>query len=389
MIDHKVTHYSNILSIPIILSLFVGYIAPTLKVNNAVLDLLFNVIIIISYYYVTHIKGRVHSVNKTRNFISILILYDIFVILLAPNATLSTYVGYELSRYAGLIILLYPYPVEWDMKIIVMAVLKAMTFYCMSLIIYIAFSGFDRTSLAFSGSDYNVVAAMCLVSLPILSCSMIYGKELRLPKKWFLLCITMMVYLIVLSGSRSALGIVVLNVLAMGYVIRERFNFSKFIIIIIFFSAILYLLMENGIFENSVSRAMEKSIEEDERNLMWLSSIQTFVSGNIFIGYGSHKLSLDLFDRLVEPHNIIIETLLNSGLIGLTFFIVYHIRVIKCASIGAFANNKNRIVFMTITVITCFGSGMVHPIMTSSFVYNYLYALSLFAVSHITLSNND
>jgi len=161
---------------------------------------------------------------------------------------------------------------------------------------------------------------------------MVYSKNLSYNIGKIIFVTTLIIlqfYFILLTGSRGPLSALII---ALIYLIisRIKFNVIKIIysitsllIILIF----LYSLIPDDIIERILTTTYTGKLTVIIRILANIEAFNFFKSNILTgIGFGAYKFGGEIIDYLIYPHNVFMEILSETGIIGfiLFFFIVFY-----------------------------------------------------------------
>lgn len=183
----------------------------------------------------------------------------------------------------------------------------------------------DRNSiLGFVSSNY--CATILYINYPILL-YYLFGKKgvkLRLKRK-IIFAMVLSFIVIILSGSRTAIGAVSIIAVLMLFYRNKNYKsiFKKFTLILIF-GLILYLLYKNvPLIQDLLDRGFRvfngsEEVKADIRNIVWSITWEKYNGlSNIF---GSGQIVIDEFQR--PAHNLILEIYTYSGIFGILLYFV-------------------------------------------------------------------
>jgi len=181
------------------------------------------------------------------------------------------------------------------------------------------------------GINANILALNSCISLFILL-SVIFENGLQITKKRFFLFLLFpfLLILILKTGSRVAFISLILGILIFLIFIRSLGNKKK--IYFILFSSLLFISFWQLFLKNSllIERLFETVDTGDlsSRDMVWLNLFDT-ISNNFIFGIG--KTGYVLKFGLGSPHNVIIEVLCYTGIIGLLIFLFFFFRIVQNA----------------------------------------------------------
>jgi len=156
----------------------------------------------------------------------------------------------------------------------------------------------------------------------------------------YLLLLLFFTFCILLTGSRTSLLIYI----ALGiyfFVQNRRLNISLLFLVLIFLSALFFLLPEDFVvkvistfddstFEGGSGDTEFNSFKKNIRLLMWEASITMLNDGNCLFGIGvcNFKYLMPRYLPFIglqasHPHNTYVSVLVESGIVGLSIFLYF------------------------------------------------------------------
>lgn len=184
----------------------------------------------------------------------------------------------------------------------------------------------------------NYCAAVLYLSFPLLLYYLFSGKEQgRCPRKsTCVISISMGLIVILLSGSKTALGVIAAIAVTM-LVFKQTNKKDKLRIVValgIVLAVVAVLYNQNQAVNQLLGRAMDAfsgvhAVNEDVRNLVWRWAIGVISSSNHLWGTGSNTVDFRTTYRstFMPAHNIVLEILLTGGIVLFVIFIFYIIYV--------------------------------------------------------------
>lgn len=165
---------------------------------------------------------------------------------------------------------------------------------------------------------------------------MIYQDILNLGKKRFYLFLLLPVILggVISTGSRTAIALPILSVIIFSLLLllrsKQKFLFIALasLILPIFVAAAAFLTLQSEVFSTRFSTGSATG-SNAMRLFLWLGYAE-IISENYIFGYGLSGSDLAVykyFGLLESPHNVILEILTYSGVIGLFIYFIFLIRV--------------------------------------------------------------
>lgn len=167
----------------------------------------------------------------------------------------------------------------------------------------------------------NYCAAILMLAYPLFLYYLLgrNGKSNLKISRQSIYSIALSMIVIILSGSRTAFGIVVLMGISIGFLRQNRINDKlKYIFLFIVMSFLVSLCyVQFPEVKQLIDRAItglqgQQVVREDVRVIMWAQAFDLFKSGNILIGSGSNIVPL--FAR--PAHNLFFEVILWGGYLG-------------------------------------------------------------------------
>ena len=131
-------------------------------------------------------------------------------------------------------------------------------------------------------------------------------------------------FFIILTGSRGPLMALIVAVFYFIFS-KYRFNFVKIIALflsVILILLILYSFVPQDIIERILNTSNSGKITVVIRLLAYIEAINNFKDSILRgIGFGSYKFGGEFFGALIYPHNVFMEMLAETGLLGFLLFI--------------------------------------------------------------------
>lgn len=219
-----------------------------------------------------------------------------------------------------------------------------------SLISVLYYFGFgieisDDGRLSLFGDNENNLAIRLSVACIILVYFGLFAlKEKKYSKGLiFLLQLPLILPIMISTGSRVALFSLFLS-LGCGLVLlrykRNTYRFFAFALSIIAFQFVYDYVLESEV----MSRRLDKTFEQENlggRQDIW-NSIIPLINDNAVLGVGIsgyQKHSILTFGKISSPHNVLLELLAYSGIIGLCLFLFFIFKLMSI-SIKNYLMNK-------------------------------------------------
>lgn len=176
------------------------------------------------------------------------------------------------------------------------------------------------------GDNENIIGIRTVISILILT-HVIFNYKNKIPKLLFLLLPLLYLPLVVLmitTGSRLAF-ISLFFSLALIFLIYQKGSFLNKLFVIAFGSIVLLFIYNVALESEVLGARLLKTAESGNlagRDEIWLS-ILPLIEGNLIFGVGRTgyvKYITSVYGYLRSPHNVIIEVLSYSGIIGLFLY---------------------------------------------------------------------
>ncbi|MED0960076.1 MULTISPECIES: O-antigen ligase family protein [Bacillus] len=182
----------------------------------------------------------------------------------------------------------------------------------------------------------NAITMTVLPAIPIIFIySYIMYKKLKIFPLIVILISIASIYL-----SESGTGIVVAIVTALFLVVHKRYfpSLKTYLLIyVILFFAIIVFRLQELLFEDFIINVLHKDLTFTGRTYVWDLILNT-IGGSYFIGFGrGNNIINQHFINLHEAHNGLLEILMYSGILGISFFMV--ILIIVAKNLGYFKNH--------------------------------------------------
>jgi O-antigen ligase len=184
------------------------------------------------------------------------------------------------------------------------------------------------------GDNENIVGLRMCISMIILMLSVVQDRFML--GKWrylFLLPIPIMLHLMFQTGSRVSLisacfafmfGVILLKVRKITYKIL-----SFIVGVIIFTYGFNFMMQSETLLKRLLSAAGEGDLSG--RDVIW-TKLFSLIENNPILGVGKTGyayFSQDIFGNLISPHNVILEVLCYTGIVGLFIYLFFLYRVFK------------------------------------------------------------
>ncbi|MAJ82294.1 MAG: hypothetical protein CMF41_05190 [Legionellales bacterium] len=214
--------------------------------------------------------------------------------------------------------------------------------------------------LVFFDAGINELALKLLCGLFIIF-SFFFSKEKKYKNISLLLLwlSPLIVIAIISSGSRTALLLIfataiylfLINLFKSERKILAFMTGSILIALLSYGSYILFVIYQDTsvVIERLVSTGGARDFGEGGRFALWSVFFTSILEGdNKLMGYGMSGYELISFQKIgaiESPHNVFLEILLYSGIMGLALYLLFLYRVFK-AALGIYINTKNNLAVM-------------------------------------------
>jgi O-antigen ligase len=211
------------------------------------------------------------------------------------------------------------------------AILLAVLFYAG---IGISYSADGRISI-FGDNQNNIGVRIC-ISLIILLLT-VFQNNLNIGKYRFLLLlpIPLMVHLMALSASRVAIVSFLLSFIAGAFLLRSATPLRKVAIIgvsIIIFAIVIKTLLNTEVLRLRILQSIQER-DLSGRELIWQKIMPLIKEHPIFgmgrVGY--NYFVENTFGEIKSPHNVFLEILCYTGIVGLAIYFWFLVQLIKIA----------------------------------------------------------
>lgn len=232
------------------------------------------------------------------------------------------------------------------------------------------------------GANANELGIRLSISMLILF-SIIYENKFKFGKSRYLfyVFVPLMFMFLVKTGSRVAfislfLGIITLILLYKSHINIKKI-FSVLSLIIILF-AIWEFYLKNSFLAERLSSSINKG-DLSQRDVLWIAAI-SFIPQNFIFGQGetgyAHSITM-LFGSYASPHNVIIEILCYTGIVGLIFFTIFLKRTLSCG-IRSYKEDKEVLpIILFIPILGMIFSGQIFGDKIAWIILAYMIGLSV------------
>lgn len=181
------------------------------------------------------------------------------------------------------------------------------------------------------GDNENIIGLRMSISLMILLMNWLQNPmKLSKLRYLFLVPLPIMMSLLAATGSRTAFLSLILMLIAGVLIYKTKKKSHNFIILALGVAVIIFALqyfLSSGVMMSRLQKTTETG-DLAQRDAIWFFIIPIIMNHPIFgigeTGYAWHV-------GPISPHNVLLEVLIYSGLIGFMLFMIFIIRVSKQA----------------------------------------------------------
>jgi O-antigen ligase len=207
-------------------------------------------------------------------------------------------------------------------------------------------------------------------------------------KVWLIYKSIVLIAIVLLAPRGPLLSLILVSVIY--YLFNRKLKFKWNAIIYLFLISIFILYFGNGISSRLFSRFFEISDSSSSafssvgsRLELFLSAIDSFFNSPIFgIGYGSFGIKFYGFEDRIEPHNIFLEILAETGIIGLALFLVFIIVIFYYISRNKVKNDTYLSTIFTLTLYLIIQSLSTTYLIDSKALFLWLSIVICYILNH-------
>jgi len=218
------------------------------------------------------------------------------------------------------------------------------------------------------GMNQNYLGVISSVSLLVLISFIQNKNNNKFLRLLYLLFIPFIFYLIILTGSRTAMISLFLGVLVFFI---TSLDIEKVLIRLLFFmpllAFILYVTLENTLILNRLFDTVEKG-DLSSRDLIWIDLLEV-INNNFLFGIGKTGYLNVVGEG--SPHNVIMEVICYTGIFGLFFFVLFLYRIINSGfkKINSSYNNIKLILLLALIGLLLSGQWFDQKLVWSYIAY--------------------
>ncbi len=212
------------------------------------------------------------------------------------------------------------------------------------------------------GSNYNELGIKSSLALIILV-NFLFIDRLRfgVNRYWFLVLISFLLIAIIQAGSRSALVSLILSLIIMIVLFKGE-NYIKrmfFYVFVFTFLVFGYYLLQNS--EMMIDRLSAIGVTASDHNgplggrlHIWkaysILAIDHWIIGLGLSGFEYH--SVQLFGVVRSVHNVLLEIMLYTGIVGLSFLLLFIFRIMRSAfRVSRYASDDLPMLFLPVIFV--------------------------------------
>ncbi|HET9570203.1 MAG TPA: O-antigen ligase family protein [Bacteroidales bacterium] len=316
----------------------------------------------------------------------ILLFFSLLTFMSLKNRTSEYSTFLDISFFLNLTVLLIAINHEKREPKILLKCLYVFSFSTMLITIMFFFNidtsyALDNRITIFKANANEIGVVLSITMLALLS--IIHENKLRLGKSRYLLYITFpfMFVFLVQTGSRLAFISLLLGTLVFLFLNKSKISIKKLIsifsVLIILFVIWAFFLKNSFITERLTSSITEGDLSQ--RDVLWLSALE-LIPKHLIWGQGEtgYAFNITIFSgRYSSPHNVIIEILSYTGVVGLILFLTFLVRINICA-IRIFKINKEVLpILLLIPILGMIFSAQILGNKIAWFIFSYIIANSL------------
>jgi len=246
---------------------------------------------------------------------------------------LNILVFYLLTRYSNV----YPNILLKGLLVFSISTFVLSLLYFLGIGITDSLEGLDGRSTVFGMNQNFLGLSLCISIFTIIS--IVMENKLELGKRRFVLLslLPFMFVFLISTGSRVAFISLILGLFLFIYFNKSYSSVKKSTIIVA--SLLVFLLFSFVFLKNSlVVERLSNSVNEGDlssRDLIWINLYNIITNNYVFgigkTGYAMVMNSNSLFEGVPSPHNVLIEVLCYTGIVGLIIFIFFIYRILCIA----------------------------------------------------------
>lgn len=344
--------FFNFPEVNIIFMFTYGYIFPA-GANRFLTGVFLLIALSGMFYEIIKNKHNIFKINKiTRDN---LIIFTIFTFWLFIRSITSGNIINSLDKFSSfmlLVVIVYYYfgfiPLNYNRFKKILYVLFT-TILLMSILALVNFIGADKSDVRFTANGQNVIGfSRYLVIMTIMIVTLAFNKNHILNRKTAIVFSLTSFLLVILTNTKGALLSLILSIiltlLTVGKRAQLRKNLYKILIVILILILIL-IILPNKYTHRYVNIGEVFSRGSFHSRISLYSQAITSWLNNPLVGVGFGNYKFVNLEGYTYPHNIFLEILSETGIIGITLFILLIINILFNIEkqIKEYNNDKNKI----------------------------------------------
>lgn len=185
----------------------------------------------------------------------------------------------------------------------------------------------DMRIVVFDENANGLGIKMCVGALFLITYCLNHSLEKPIRKPWLLIMTVPMLALLFATASRTAFLVLASGIILFIFFRKTKKRINR-LLWIIFGVIILFYGYQFVLQQEVLVKRMERTIDNgslSDRDYIWAKYIE-LIKQHPILGVGFHgadRYAIQVFGEPKSPHNVLVETTVYSGLIGLSFFLVF------------------------------------------------------------------
>jgi O-antigen ligase len=292
-------------------------------------------------YLVSMIPTIVFSLNSTRNevrpiFRTIWIFFGLLTVVNIFNINVGFHSFFNFSIFMNIILLWILITHEsHDQHVLDRGMISFAIGSVALALLYNAGIGIEYSSegrVSIFGDNENIIGLRMSISISILVMAFLQNPlELGKIRYVLLLPVPIMLQFLAESGSRVALLAFILSFISASVLLKTKNIRTKLLIFatgILIFYLIWHFMMQTDVIRIRLLRSMQEG-DLSNRDVIW-QQIIPIIKGNPIFGIGEtgyHEHMYGIFGEITSPHNVILEVLCYTGIVGLIVYLIFLYRI--------------------------------------------------------------
>lgn len=206
------------------------------------------------------------------------------------------------------------------------------------------------------GENQNTLGITACISMLVIFSTVIFNRlKLGFERFLLLLLVPFIIQLLIESGSRVAFIALIVSVIVGAFLYHSHSILKKGLLIILiglFFTYLLILLLQDEVLLSRLSMSFREG-DLSGREIIW-DKVILLIKENFIFGVGRtgySDFSQVYFGEYTSPHNVILEILCFTGIIGLMIFFSFLLKLI-ILSYTSFRTDNNLLPILFIITIS-------------------------------------